>query len=801
MSNVHAALEYVRAGVPVFPCKPNKAPLTANGFQDATVDEAQVKAWWNAAPAALIGVPCGPASGFDVLDIDMHGDDDGKASLAAIEAQYGELPETVMQTTANDGLHYLFVHAPELNLVSGYLDRDTYPGVEVRTEGAYIIVAPSVGRRADGTSGAYVWEADQELIGGPMAAWPDSLRPLLETVERKNIDWSVGKKLEEGEITDAVRAYVASAVEAECQAVAEAPNGSQEATLNKAALKLGSLVGAGVLAAHEAQMRLEAAALQMTNYNGEDPWKVPDIKHKIERGMGDGIKAPRDLSGVGKGDDIWGFGAAVGHENKEEMPHGYVPQPKAGVTPYPMPRTDVGNRERLVHRWGHDLRYITEEKQWAAWDGSRWQRNNGMAQEMAVDTSLNIAKMEPAGELASDDDKAKLKTFQSASQSAQRIGNMLSLGSSSARLARPAGRFDDHPHLFNCANGTLDLETGVFREASRDDYLTCASPVAYDPNATCPLFNTFISQLWPQDPLIQPFIQRYLGYCLSGYVQEQKFVIWYGEGGNGKSTLFNTLAAIMGPYGFAADAEQLADTGYTNQTQQYFLAELKGKRFVVASETQSRHKLSESLVKKMTGGDEITARRIYGTPFTYNPSIKVVLATNHKPEVYGQDYGMWRRLVMVPFLVLFGEPGQPERVMDMDLKLAKELPGILNWLVQGFRAWRQHGLQIPPYISAATEEYRKEEDILQEFFDDCCIFGIEKRVSKRELHQAYIEYRADKRYEISSKRFSKLVQDRAHRLSIKTGWVGREKAWKGVGLSADGAQKGRAFEAWGGENE
>lgn len=795
MSNLHAALEYARAGIPVFPCKPTKAPLTENGFQDATTDPAQIKAWWNTVPQALIGMPCGPASGYDVLDVDMHGEQDGKAALAAIEAEYGELPETVQQTTANDGVHYLFKHQP--GLTSGYLNREKYPGVEIRTEGAYIIVAPSVAQRLDGTKGAYEWEVGAELGEGAVLPWPEALAPLLQTVERREVEWTVGKVLESADITDAMRTYVAAAVEAECQAVIDAPNGSQERTLNAAALKLGSLVGAGALFAHEAATALEQAALQMANYDAERPWKMPDIKHKIEHGLGDGMKRPRDLSDVGRAQaDVWGFG-----DQAAGPPARYLAKPNTSVTPYPLPRTDVGNRERLVHRWGHDLRYITEEKHWAAWDGSRWQRNNGLAQEMAVETSRNVARMEPAGELASDDDKAKLGNFQAASQSAQRISNMLSLATSAPQVARPAARFDAHPHLFNCANGTLDLETGTFRGAQREDNLTCAAPVVYDPEAACPLFDRFISQLWPHDPLIMPFIQRYLGYCLSGFVQEQKFVIWYGEGGNGKSTLFNTLTAILGPYGFAADAEQLADSGYTNQTAQYFLAELKGKRFVVASETQSRHKLSESLVKKMTGGDEITARRIYGTPFTYEPTIKVILATNHKPEVYGQDYGMWRRLVMVPFAVLFGEPGHPDRVMDMDIKLRAELPGIFNWLVRGYADWRANGLQIPPSIAAATEEYRKEEDVLQEFFDDCCEFGVQKRVSKRELHQAYIEYRNDKRFDISSKRFSKLILDRAHRLRIKSGWAGKEKAWKGIGLTGDGRQKSRVFEAWGADPE
>jgi putative DNA primase/helicase len=232
------------------------------------------------------------------------------------------------------------------------------------------------------------------------------------------------------------------------------------------------------------------------------------------------------------------------------------------------------------------------------------------------------------------------------------------------------------------------------------------------------------------------YVQRALGYSLSGITKEQAIFVAHGNGANGKSTLLNTIKRVMGDYSaatpfdtFEADSRNM----YGND-----LAALKGRRYVIASESEATRRLAEARVKLVTGQDPISCRFLYGEFFEYMPQFKVWLAVNHRPIIKGTDLGIWRRIHLIPFNVTFGQ-GDREMDKELDLKLAEELPGILNWLVTGYTFWKSMGLAAPDTVQEATQEYKKENDHVALWLDDRTIRDAKSELSATE---AYTDFRS-----------------------------------------------------------
>ena len=281
--------------------------------------------------------------------------------------------------------------------------------------------------------------------------------------------------------------------------------------------------------------------------------------------------------------------------------------------------------------------------------------------------------------------------------------------------------------LLNCSNGTLDLRTGELRQHRHEDNLTKLCPTNFKPEAESYCWDRFLEGVFGGHQPTIDFVQRFAGYCLTGDVSEQILAVCYGVGSNGKSTLLNAIQDTLGlDYAMAAPAALL--TVKRNEVHPTELADLFGKRFVVSQETEDGNRLAESLVKQMTGGDRIRARRLREDFWQFVPTHKLVLCTNHKPRVKGTDHAIWRRLVLIPFDHKFwnpdkGEFGPDELRQDKTLpvKLKAEAQGILAWAVRGCLDWQRCGLQIPDSVRAATAEYRSEQDTLGRFAETCCI--------------------------------------------------------------------------------
>jgi putative DNA primase/helicase len=291
---------------------------------------------------------------------------------------------------------------------------------------------------------------------------------------------------------------------------------------------------------------------------------------------------------------------------------------------------------------------------------------------------------------------------------------------------------DTDPWRLNVPNGTLDLRTGALHPARPADLLTKLAGVAYDPTAPCPQWERFLGTVLNQDADLIRFLQKALGYTLTGDTREQCLFLLYGTGANGKSTLLTTVRKVCGDYARQTPTETLLlkrGDAIGND-----VARLCGARFVVAVEAEGGRRLAEVLVKQLTGGDTVAVRYLYQEAFEYAPTFKLFLAVNHKPVVQGTDNAIWRRMRLIPFAVTIPIEAQDRELGD---KLQTELPGILRWMVEGCLAWQREGLGIPQAVQSATEGYRGEQDVLAQFLTERCSLGQGEQVKSSDLYAEY----------------------------------------------------------------
>ena len=297
--------------------------------------------------------------------------------------------------------------------------------------------------------------------------------------------------------------------------------------------------------------------------------------------------------------------------------------------------------------------------------------------------------------------------------------------------------FDRDAFALNCLNGVVDLRTATIRPHQREDYLTKLCPTAFKPDAPAPAFRRFLDAIFAGNRNVVGFERRFAGYSLTGDVREQIIAIYHGGGSNGKSTLLNAMGldyAMNAPRGFL-----MAQRNDRHLTEQF---DLRGKRFVSAAETGDGKRLDEELVKTLTGGESIRARKLYADHEEFPPTHKLCISTNHRPRIRGTDHAVWRRVVLVPFAVKFwnpskGESGPAELMQDKTLKatLEEEAEGILSWMIHGAAEWFHSGLEIPAEVVAATESYRENEDVMGRFVADCCETA-EGKTPFKEIYEA-----------------------------------------------------------------
>jgi P4 family phage/plasmid primase-like protien len=406
--------------------------------------------------------------------------------------------------------------------------------------------------------------------------------------------------------------------------------------------------------------------------------------------------------------------------------------------------TDSGNARRLVKLYRDRIRYCKPFKEWLIYDGKRWKRDDTLElQKLAKTIPPHIlAEMPPTR------DEETIKAFVQwslRSQSRTSIDDMINLGRSDVPVV--PSELDADPWLFNCANGTVDLRTGQLRPHNAGDLITKLSPVNYNADAEAGRWEQFEKEIFQGDPEVISYMRRAVGYALSGDNKVQELNILHGEGSNGKNVYMDTVRSILGDYACQAVSDLLlADRSDEHPTG---LADLEGKRFVVASETDAGRELAEALVKGLTGDDVIKARGMNENYREIKRTWKLFLSTNHMPNIKGTDHGIWRRIRLVPFSVTFvqedAEVARPLKLKeDAGLReaLATEYEGILKLFVDACIQQQEMGMAPPDAVKAATQEYQRQQDVVQDFILACCLTTDDSsvRVQASKLYAAYKQH-------------------------------------------------------------
>lgn len=398
--------------------------------------------------------------------------------------------------------------------------------------------------------------------------------------------------------------------------------------------------------------------------------------------------------------------------------------------------SDMGNARRFAILNGEDCRYVSAWEKWYVWNGVRW------AEDIVnhIDSRCKAATLAIRAEaLTTSTQQLSEQTLKWAlnSQSAGRISAMKSLARSEHPVAATADIWDSDPLALNLKNGLYHLGRGELLEHDRNYLCIKICPVDYVADAECPSWLAFLNQIMQGNQEVITYLQRLVGYCLTGDTTEHAMFFCVGSGANGKSTFLNVLRSLMGTYAKISAPELLTVAKAGQSKHPSGVADLFNTRLVVCQESEKGNFLSEGLVKQLTGEEAIKARFMHQDWFEFKATHKLVMATNHRPIIRGADNGIWRRVQVIPFDVTIAKEDQDP---DLHIKLTKELPGILNWAIEGYYMWRAGGLQAPETIVGAVTEYRETMDLLSDFLKEYCYEAGDAEASLEDLYDTYVNY-------------------------------------------------------------
>ncbi len=734
-----AALDYARRGWRIFPVRrpgldggcgcgdpqctiAGKHPHITAWPTKATTKETTIRDWWQKWPDANIGHELAGRIGLDVDP--RHGGDE---SLMDLREEIGPLPETPTVLTGGGGEMFLFV-APGATVKNNA--GDLAPGLDIRTGGGMVLLPPSLHR----SGRRYEWDVSAHPDDVPIAPIPPRLLDRIKASQSRGGPRTATPSPGTGE------------------RIAE---GQRSNTLFKTgcAMRRHGATEAAILAA----LLADNAARCDPPLTDEEVGKIATSAARYDPTVTGPTFAytatGHATSGNGHGDNTaTGTNTAINDE--------------------PIHLSDMGNGRRLFLRHGRDLLYCNRWQSWLTWDGQRYTRDESDEIERRAKDTVRAMYAEAAA-LADEDARTALAKHALKSEAGQRVREMINAARSEEGVAVIPATFDRDPWLLNVANGAIDLHTGQMRAARREDRITKLAPVVYDPDATCPTWLAFLDRVMDGKQELIDFLQRAVGYSLTGDISEHCLFLLFGSGRNGKSTFVETLSALLNDYALTTTTDTLLVQragGIPND-----LARLVGARLVSASESEAGRNLAEALVKQLTGGDTISARFLHAEFFDFRPAFKLWFRTNHKPTIRGTDDGIWSRIKLIPFTQRI-----PDAEMDKHLpdRLLTELPGILAWAVAGCLAWQRDGLGTPEAVTAATSEYRAEMDILATFLADRCTIGQDHRCTAKELYGSYTTWAEENGEKVVSQRgFGLRLAERGF---VNARATGGSRLWAGL---------------------
>ena len=442
---------------------------------------------------------------------------------------------------------------------------------------------------------------------------------------------------------------------------------------------------------------------------------------------------------------------------------------------------DTGNAERLFDAFGDMLRFCYTDKKWLYYYEGKWYTDNiGYIRQLA-DSATMLQEQE---RILYAHDEEMLKAFDRHLKKSRSFAGKTNMIREAEHYAPILPQnLDRNKAVIGVKNGIIDLKTGELLPHDREAYLTKQCPVIYNPDAPEPkLWLQFLSDIFGGDPYMLDYIQKCVGYSLTGSTSEQCAFFLFGTGRNGKSTFLEIVRGILGDYATNIQPQTIMVNPKSGNAPSSDIARLKGARLVTSVEPNEGMRLDEGLLKQLTGDDVVTARKMFSEEFEFKPEFKLWMATNHKPLIRGTDTGIWRRIHLIPFEVQI-----PLDRVDKKLKykLVKESEGILKWAVQGCIRWQNEGLTMPAKVLEAVREYQHEMDVISTFMDACCIGEGEVKASR--LYAVYAKWAEEhNEYVMSSTKFGTELtkRDGIGKKKTRDGWY-----YTGVSIDNTGYQE------------
>lgn len=418
--------------------------------------------------------------------------------------------------------------------------------------------------------------------------------------------------------------------------------------------------------------------------------------------------------------------------------------------------TDTGNAQRLFDRFGKQIRYSYNRKKWYFWTGKQWILDEmGEVKKLADDICEDLKR--EAWQIQDDDMQEAAFKFAKATANTTRKEAMVKECQHLRGIPAAPDDFDAYPNYLNAQNGIVNLRNGELMPHDPNFMMSKICDCEYDIEYKKPeMWLRFLDDITNGDKGLQEYIQRSVGYSISGSNAEQCAYFLYGMGNNGKSTFLDTIADMLGTYAMNVQPDTImlqSRLGSSGGGANSDVARLKSARFVTCEEPTEGMRLNEGLLKQLTGGSKVTARHLYGDEFEFTPEFKIWCATNHKPVIRGTDLGIWRRIKLLPLEVTI-----PKEKVDKNLKykLRKEFPQILAWAVEGCMMWQKDGLAEPVCVVESTKDYRNEMDLVAGFIEQCVMidYAAFDRVMASDLFYVYRQWaKQNNEWEMSSKRF------------------------------------------------
>jgi putative DNA primase/helicase len=704
-----------------------KHPVTDDWQNTPALSGADIEALWERRPRANVGVATGQPSGFFVLDIDP--DNGGLESAKALGEKYGKFFNSTRSHLTGSGGYHLLYAMPDFDLGNARGGLKEYPGIDIRGTGGQIVMPPSVSAK-----GPYKVKRDVEIQVAP--DWLlDMIRPNeAETtkVDLSTFDTSFIDSLDEKERTRLAR-YAEKAIEGNLQRLAALH-------LNNGPAYTGEPWDMTVF-------EVACALLEIAN-SPWNPYTQTNAYHDVFTG------APRD-SGFQDdrvNDKFRSAVKTIGTKSRAMPPKPAPKEPKEDFdfmdgpdvrsaapkgtgggptdtptaaapegTDYPVHTwDDLGNAKRFVDRFGDRLRWIESVKKWAVYTDGRWVMDDKLlAHNMTQNMLAGLFKQEghnydttPTG--PNGDKPSMREQFEKwchGQGMSARIKACMVEASARAKMRAAITDFDSDPWLLNVRNGVVDLRTGELLPHDPTMLLMQQCPVNYNPDAPAPIFHAYLERCMPNIDM-RAYLKRIVGYSITGLTTEQAMFLHYGDGANGKSVYLEVMGAVMGDYGQVVPRETLLVKSNTEHPTS--VARMVGKRFLQTSETARGKRLDEEMVKGLTGGEQQTARHLYGSYFDFKPTGKIQYVTNHKPRLTDAE-SIWRRLHLIGWPVKIADedrdPFLSKKIIDA------ELEGVLAWAIQGCAEWQDRGLDRPIVSREDLKEYRLDQDEFGDFLD------------------------------------------------------------------------------------